>query len=82
MKIIKAILLIIFLPIVNNVYAHISTNDLGPKYEEYPWKNIIHYFCLHPKYTDHKEPQDIAKNGCKWGVWITFPNKVSLLKPK
>jgi hypothetical protein len=46
------------------------------------WANWAHYLCEYPDYRKHQEPQDIATNGCKWGTWVTFPNKIDAIVAK
>jgi hypothetical protein len=46
------------------------------------WVNWPDYLDHYPDYRQHKEPQDIAKNGCNWGTWVTFPNKIAAIQSK
>ena len=46
------------------------------------WANWAHYLDRYPDYRKHQEPQDIKTNGCKWGTWVTFPNKIDAIAAK
>ncbi|WP_243518811.1 hypothetical protein [Candidatus Cardinium sp. cBcalN1] len=46
------------------------------------WLNCAHYFISFPRYENHKEPTDLLENGCKWGTWVTFSNKVIAIELK
>ena len=46
------------------------------------WLNWIDYVWHHPDYRQHQEPQDIATQGCPWGTWVTFPNKIAAIAAK
>ncbi len=46
------------------------------------WVNWAHYLCKYPDYKKHQEPQDISINGCKWGTWVTFSNKIDAIAAK
>ena len=46
------------------------------------WVNWAHYLCEYPDYRKYQAPQDIATNGCKWGAWVTFPNKIDAIAAK
>ena len=46
------------------------------------WLNWADYIWHHPDYRKHQEPQDIATQGCSWGTWVTFPNKIAAIAAK
>ena len=46
------------------------------------WANWAHYLTSYPDYRMHQEPRDIKTNGCKWGTWVTFPNKIDAIAAK
>ncbi|WP_109997042.1 hypothetical protein [Candidatus Cardinium hertigii] len=46
------------------------------------WPNCAHYFISFPRYENHKEPTDLVQNGCKWGTWVTFSNKIIAIEWK
>ncbi|MCG8339722.1 MAG: hypothetical protein MI674_00385 [Cytophagales bacterium] len=53
-----------------------------PDDNERDWVNWVQYLHRHLGYQGHKEPEDIAVNGCKWGTWVTFPNKIVAIATK
>jgi hypothetical protein len=68
------IYLLIGVIVAQPVNAH-SQNDED-------WANWAHYLDRYPDYRKHQEPQDISTNGCKWGAWVTFPNKIDAIAAK
>ncbi len=46
------------------------------------YRNWVDYLCTNCDYRDHTEPKDIYKYGCKWGTWVTFPNKIAAIEAK
>ncbi len=46
------------------------------------WPNCAHYFISFPRYENHKEPTNLVQNGCKWGIWVTFSNKIIAIELK
>ena len=46
------------------------------------WVSWVDYLHHYPDYQNHQEPEDIAVNGCRWGTWVTFPNKIIAIATK
>ncbi|MDD9140083.1 MAG: hypothetical protein NQ127_04190 [Candidatus Cardinium sp.] len=46
------------------------------------WKNCVHYLMQFPNYEGYQPPQDILKEGCPWGNWVTFPQKILTIEVK
>ena len=44
--------------------------------------NWMDYLWKYPDYRAHQEPEDITVNGCQWGTWVTFPNKIIAIEAK
>ena len=50
--------------------------------EDRDWASWAEYLHHYPDYQEHQEPEDIAVNGCRWGTWVTFPNKIVAIATK
>lgn len=50
--------------------------------EDRDWASWVEYLHHYPDYQKHQEPEDITVNGCKWGTWVTFPNKIIAIATK
>ena len=46
------------------------------------WPSWAFYLYKHPGYKDYKPPENITKYGCKWGAWVTFPQKIEAIQAK
>ena len=82
MKKIKVVFFMLLLPAVYAICIEAKEKDKAGSCEKVLWRNTIHYFHQYPHYIAYKEPKDIIKNGCRWGVWVTFSTKVLAIEAK
>jgi hypothetical protein len=59
-----------------------NTHNIEAHVQKKVWIDWADYLSSYPDYRQHKEPEDIAKNGCSWGTWVTFPNKIAAIEAK
>ena len=46
------------------------------------WPSWATYLFHHPGYKDYQLPVDVKKNGCHWGCWVTFPQKIEAIQAR
>ncbi|MBX9889904.1 MAG: hypothetical protein K2X94_01385 [Amoebophilaceae bacterium] len=46
------------------------------------WPSWATYLFHHPGYKDYQLPADITKNGCHWGSWVTFSQKIEAIQAR
>ena len=46
------------------------------------WHSWAAYLTWHPDYKSYQPVTDIKKNGCNWGAWLTFPQKIEAIQAR
>ena len=44
------------------------------------WPSWAIYLHQHPGYKGYQPPNNITKNGCQWGTWVTFAQKIQAIQ--
>ena len=62
------------------IFCSFSTT-LKASYLEYPsW--AFYLGSRHANFKHYQPPCDIKENGCPWGTWVTFPQKIEAIQIK
>ncbi|WP_133282266.1 hypothetical protein, partial [Cardinium endosymbiont of Culicoides punctatus] len=68
------ILHLLFAPVS---YANIEYQGYQSKLGHPSWTTCL---CDYPDYKQYKAPTNITVNGCNWGTWVTFPQKIEAIQ--